>query len=82
MINSGREWDWMDNNNSIEEALRGWGFDMNGLKEGEGALYSLPPKATRAFSTKVSNDPTIPTNQEDDKWCHYGGLPSPKAYMD
>ena len=56
MINSGREWDWIDDNSTIGEALRGWGFDMNGLKEGEGALSSLPPKATRAFSTKVSND--------------------------
>lgn len=80
MINSGREWDWMDNRNNMEEALRGWGFDMNGLKE-EGA-FSSPPKVTRAFSTKVLNDPTIPTKEEDDKWCHYGGLPSPKAYMD
>ena len=56
MINNGREWDWIDDNSTIGEALRGWGFDMNGLKEGEGALSSLPPKATRAFSTKVSND--------------------------
>jgi hypothetical protein len=79
MINSGREWDWMDNRSNIEENLRGWGFDVEDMKE-EGALSS-PPKVTRAFSTKVSNDPTIPTKEEDDKWCHYGGLPSPKAYM-
>jgi hypothetical protein len=79
MINSGREWDWMDNRSNIEENLRGWGFDVDDMKE-EGALSS-PPKVTRAFSTKVSNDPTIPTKEEDDKWCHYGGLPSPKAYM-
>ena len=79
MINSGREWDWMDNRNNMDD-LEGWGFDMDSLKE-EGA-FSSPPKVTRAFSTKVSNDPTIPTKEEDDKWCHYGGLPSPKAYMD
>ena len=79
MINSGREWDWMDNTSNIEENLRGWGFDVDDMKE-EGALSS-PPKVTRAFSTKVSNDPTIPTKEEDDKWSHYGGLPSPKAYM-
>ena len=79
MINSGREWDWMDNRSNIEENLRGWGFDVDDMKE-EGA-FSSPPKVTRAFSTKVSNDPTIPTKEEDDKWCHYGGLPSPKAYM-
>ena len=78
MINSGREWDWMDNRSNIEENLRGWGFDVDDMKEG--ASLS-PPKVTRAFSTKVSNDPTIPTKEEDDKWCHYGGLPSPKAYM-
>ena len=64
---------------NIQEQLRGWGFDINDLKE-EGAFLS-PPKVTRAFSTKVSNDPTLPTKEEDDRWCYYGGLPSPKAYM-
>ena len=61
---------------NIQEQLRGWGFDINDLKE-EGA-FSSPPKVTRAFSTKVSNDPT---NLEEEEWCHYGGLPSPKAFM-
>ena len=64
---------------NIQEQLRGWGFDINDLKE-EGAFLS-PPKVTRAFSTKVSNDPTPTTKEEDDRWCYYGGLPSPKAYM-
>ncbi len=64
---------------NIQEQLRGWGFDINDLKE-EGAFLS-PPKVTRAFSTKVSNDPTLPTKEEDDRWCYYGGLPSTKAYM-
>ena len=64
---------------NIQEALRGWGFDINDLKE-EGAFLS-PPKVTRAFSTKVSNDPTPTTNLEEEEWCHYGGLPGPKAYM-
>ena len=64
---------------NIQEQLRGWGFDINDLKE-EGA-FSSPPKVTRAFSTKVSNDPTPTTNLKEEEWCHYGGLPGPKAYM-
>ena len=65
MINSGREWDWMD--------------DKDSTKEGEGALSSQPPKATRENST---NHPKENTILKEDEWCHYGGLPSPKAYMD
>lgn len=64
---------------TVKEQLRGWGFDINGLKEGEGELYSQPPKATRAFST---NHPKKSTILKEDEWCHYGGLPSPKAYME
>lgn len=64
---------------TVKEQLRGWGFDINGLKEGEGALSSQPPKATRAFST---NHPKKSTILKEDEWCHYGGLPSPKAYME
>ena len=63
---------------TVKEQLRGWGFDINGLKEGEGALSSLPPKATRENST---NHPKEQTVLKEDEWCHYGGLPSPKAYM-
>lgn len=48
-------------------------------KEGEGALSSQPPKATRANST---NHPKKSTILKEDEWCHYGGLPSPMAYMD
>ena len=48
-------------------------------KEGEGVLSSQPPKATRENSTNLPNKPTI---LKEDEWCHYGGLPSPKAYMD
>ena len=48
-------------------------------KEGEGALSSQPPKATRANSTNHPNNPDI---LKEDEWCHYGGLPSPMAYMD
>jgi len=62
------------------EQLKGWGFDMTALK-GEGAFLS-PPKVPRAFSTKVSNDPTQPKDiLTQDEWCEYAGLPSPKAYM-
>jgi len=54
-------------------------MDVEALK-GEGAFLS-PPKVPRAFSTNVSNDPTQPNNLKEEEWCHYGGLPSPKAYM-
>ena len=64
---------------TVKEQLRGWGFDINGLKEGEGALSSQPPKATRENST---NHPKKSTILKEDEWCHYGGLPSPKAYME
>jgi hypothetical protein len=64
---------------TVKEQLRGWGFDINGLKEGERALSSQPPKATRAISTNHPNNTTI---LKEDEWCHYGGLPSPKAYME
>ena len=64
---------------TVKEQLRGWGFDINGLKEGEGALSSQPPKATRENST---NHPKENTILKEDEWCHYGGLPSPKAYME
>ena len=65
---------------TIHQQLKGWGFDMTALK-GEGAFLS-PPKVPRAFSTNVSNDPTLPKDVlSEDEWCAYGGLPSPKAYM-
>ena len=65
---------------TIQQQLKGWGFDMTALK-GEGAFLS-PPKVPRAFSTNVSNDPTKPKDiLSEDEWCAYGGLPSPKAYM-
>jgi len=64
---------------TIQEQLRGLGMDVEALK-GEGAFLS-PPKVPRAFSTNVSNDPTQPNSLKEEEWCHYGGLPSPKAYM-
>ena len=65
---------------TIQEQLQGWGMDVEALK-GEGAFLS-PPKVPRAFSTNVSNDPTLPKDiLSEDEWCAYGGLPSPKAYM-
>ena len=65
---------------TIEEQLQGWGMDVKALK-GEGAFLS-PPKVPRAFSTNVSNDPTLPkTILKEDEWCNYANMPSPKAYM-
>ena len=82
MINSGREWDWMDDTH-IEKALVGWGFELDRLRESEGgAASSLDRRSPRAFSTKVSND--LP-NQEGipaQEWCYYAGMPSPNAYTE
>jgi hypothetical protein len=68
---------------SLIEQLEGWGFDMDSLRESEGASFSsLDRRSPRAFSTNVSNDP--PTVQEvpAEEWCYYAGMPSPSAYMD
>ena len=56
MINSTKEWHWMDNKSDIEQKLKGWEFDIDALRESEGALSSLDRRSPRAFSTKVSND--------------------------
>lgn len=89
MINSGREWDWMDSrihkdiDDSIIEDLKGWGFDIEALNKREGGGVTYPDRRSpRAFSTSVSND-SYPSNQlKEDEWCAYGGLPSPNAYIE
>ena len=66
-------------------ALRGWGFDMKRLRQSEsrrggGAFPSWPCHAqiSKSLPTTSKKD----TGLKEDEWCHYGGLPSPKAYMD
>ena len=76
----------MRRTNKLLKAVKGWEFDIGALlasesmKEGGGVLSSQPPKASRAFSTNVSNDlptnPTAPTYE----WDHYSGLPGTGAY--
>lgn len=72
MVNSGKEWDWMDDrihraiDESLVEDLKGWGFDIEAL-ESEGALSSLSTKSPRA-------------NLKEEEWCEYSGMPSPKFY--
>jgi hypothetical protein len=61
---------------TIEEQLKGWGMDVEALKE-EGAFLS-PPKVPRAFSTNHPNNQGVPAEE----WCYYAGMPSPTAYMD
>ena len=63
---------------SLIEQLEGWGFDMDALRESEGAFSSLDRRSPRAFSTNVSNESSKPTY----KWDHYSGLPGTGAYMD
>jgi len=52
--------------------LKGWGFDMDGLRESEGALSSLDRRSPRAISTNLT----------EEEWCSYAGMPSPSAYID
>ena len=68
---------------TIDKQLQGWGFDMDSLRESEGALFSsLDRRSPRAFSTNVSNDPPTYHAKDDSEWCYYAGMPSPSAYME
>ena len=75
----------MRRTNKLLKALKGWEFDIKALRESEGALTSLDRRSPRAFSTNVSNDPTQPNTSSselnEDEWCNYANMPSPKAYM-
>ena len=71
--------DELDYLNSKSKELEGWGFDMDALRESEGAFSSLDRRSPRAFSTNVSND--LPELTEEE-WCNYAGMPSPSAYID
>jgi len=63
---------------SIEEQLEGWGFDMDSLRESEGALFSsLDRRSPRADFTNVHPSSTKPTY----KWDYYSGLPGVEAYI-
>ena len=74
---------------TIKQRLRGWGFDMDQLRESEGALFSsLDRRSPRAFSTNVSND--LPNKEGDNlpdgmspngNVCNYSGLRSTESYM-
>ena len=58
-----------------ENELKGWGFDVDVLRESEGGAFSsLDRRSPRAFSTNVSNDPP--------NYCHYSGLVSTSSYME
>jgi hypothetical protein len=52
MINSTKEWHWQDRihqtiDESLEEQLKGWGFDVGALRESEG-VSPLSTKSPRA----------------------------------
>lgn len=72
----------MRRTNKLLRALKGWEFDVKALTEterGEGRFSSTQDVVlARANSNNHPNNPTI---LKEDEWCHYGGLPSPKAYM-
>ena len=83
MINSGREWDWMDDKKQQHD-LEGWGFDMERLRESEGGRLSLDRRSPRAFSTNVSNerDNNLPAGlSPNGNICAYSGLRSTEDYM-
>ena len=72
----------MRRTNKLLRSLKGWEFDIKALRASESmkeGRFSIPSKMPRANSTNHPNNPTI---LKEDEWCHYGGLPSPKAYMD
>lgn len=56
MINSGREWDWMDSkvvqtfDRKTALSLRGWGMELNEARRGRFSLSST--KSTRANLTE------------------------------
>ena len=72
-----------------ENELKGWGFDVDVLRESEGGVFSsLDRRSPRAFSTNVSND--LPNKQDDNlpdgmspngNICNYSGLRSTESYM-
>ena len=72
----------------MKQRLKGWGFDVDALRESEGAFSSLDRRPPRAFSTNVSND--LPNKQGDNlpdgmspngNRCEYSGLRSTSSYM-
>ena len=78
----------VDKHDEMELRLEGWGFDVDALRESEGALSSLDRRSPRAFSTNVSND--LPNKQGDNlpdgmspngNRCEYSGLRSTSSYM-
>ena len=73
-------------NKTIEQRLEGWGFDMDKLRESEGALFSsLDRRSPRAFSTNVSNerDNNLPAGlSPNGNICAYSGLRSTEDYIE
>ena len=69
---------------TMKQRLKGWGFDVNALRESEGALSSLDRRSPRAFSTNVSNDKgdNLPNGMSPNgNRCEYSGLRSTSSYM-
>ena len=74
MINSTKEWHWMDDRSDIEHKLEGWGFDMEALRASEGAFLSLDRRSPRADITNVH--PSYVNR------CEYSGLRSTSSYLE
>lgn len=62
----------VDQYEDMDLRLEGWGFDVDALRESEGALSSLDRRSPRAISTNLT----------EEEWCSYAGMPSPSAYID
>ena len=70
---------------TIEQRLEGWGFDIDALRESEGAFSSLDRRSPRAFSPNVSNerDNNLPAGlSPNGNICAYSGLRSTEDYME
>ena len=74
----------VDQYEEMELRLEGWGFDVDALRESEGALSSLDRRSPRAFSTNVSNDKgdNLPDGlSPNGNICNYSGLRNVSSYM-
>ena len=85
MINSTKEWHWMDDRSDIEHKLEGWEFDVEALRASEGAFLSLDRRSPRADITNVhpKQGDNLPNGlSPNGNRCEYSGLRSTSSYLE